>query len=153
MRIIEKVISDVEQHSVEPSYRTFFINIDELNKLLGDLGSAHPNAYVSLNLDALPSAPGVSYNTDLIKYVGLTSSFSGKSFVKKNTSTLVEIRLQLSVDTSVYDFPTPIESNFRKLSQFSLRFWRRNGQRESMFDFGGHVSRPIGANDDTRQSL
>jgi hypothetical protein len=99
VRIIEKVISDVEQHSVEPSYRTFFINIDELNKLLGDLGSAHPNAYVSLNLDALPSAPGVSYNTDLIKYVGLNSSFNGKSFVKKNTSTLVEIRLQIQAFT------------------------------------------------------
>jgi len=104
-RIIDEVISDVEQHSVDPSYRTFFINIDALNKLMDDLMKEFPQAYIAMNFDALPSAQGVSYDTDLIKYVPLNSELEGKSFFKENTTTLIEIKLQLSVDKTVYDFP------------------------------------------------
>ena len=104
-RIIDEVISDVEQHSVDPSYRTFFINIDALNKLRDDLMKEFPQAYIAMNFDALPSAQGVSYDTDLIKYVPLNSELEGKSFFKENTTTLIEIKLQLSVDKTVYDFP------------------------------------------------
>jgi hypothetical protein len=102
--IMKEVISDVEQHSVNPSYRTFFVNIDALNKLNNDLKEKCPLAYIALNLDALPSAPGVTYDTDSIKYRRLDGLFQQKSFFKENTSTLLEIRLQLSVDKSIYEF-------------------------------------------------
>jgi len=104
-RIMDEVISDVEQHSVDKSYRTFFINIDALNKLMNDLTKAYPQAYIAMNFDALPSAPGVSYNTDFIKYVPLNAVLKGKFFFKENTTTLIKIKLQLSVDKTVYDFP------------------------------------------------
>jgi pimeloyl-ACP methyl ester carboxylesterase len=100
--IMNEVISDVQPHSVDPSYRTFFVNIDALNALRATIKSEHPNAFIAMNIDAVPAMRGVYYNTDQIHYHPIDPLVNdGKSIFKENTSTLVEIRFQLDVDKSI----------------------------------------------------
>jgi len=104
--LIDKVISDVQKHSIDASYRTFFINIDAYEALVDELNSIADKPYIAMNLDAMPPAPGVSYRTDELKYAPLNKLFSdktGKHFFKENTTTLVDIRLHLNVADNVFN--------------------------------------------------
>jgi len=104
--MIEKVISDVHKHSIDESYRTFFINIDAYEALIDELNSVEGKPYIAINLDAMPPVPGVSYRTDEFKYAPLNKLFTdntGKHFFKENTTTLIDITLQLTVANNVFN--------------------------------------------------
>ena len=104
--MMDKVISDVQKHSVDASYRTFFINIDAYEALIDELNSVEGKPYIAMNLDAMPAAPGVTYRTDELKYAPLNRLFAnktGKYFFKENTTTLIDITLHLNVENNVFN--------------------------------------------------
>jgi hypothetical protein len=95
----EEVIVDVEKHSVNPSYRIFFVNLDRLDRLQSDLKTNFPEAYIGMNIDAVGPTQDLSYETDKLRYLpvdGELSDSKGRKFTffKENTSTLVEIMVQ-----------------------------------------------------------
>ncbi len=95
----EEVIVDVQPHTVNPSYRTFFVNLNRLEALLADLRQKFPQAYIGMNLDATGPTNELTYNTDPLKYlpveVPIPSGDAGHhvTFFARNTSTLVDIRI------------------------------------------------------------
>ncbi len=95
----EEVIVDVQPHTVNPSYRTFFVNLNRLEALLADLHRKFPQAYIGMNLDATGPTNELTYNTDPLKYlpveVPIPSDDAGNhvTFFARNTSTLVDIRI------------------------------------------------------------
>jgi len=95
----EEVIVDVQPHSVNPSYRTFFVNVDRLDALRAELRQKFPKAYIGMNLDATGPTSDLTYNTDLLKYLPVEVSIpvdaNGNSvtFFARNTSTLVDIKI------------------------------------------------------------
>lgn len=95
----EKVIADVEKHSGNPSYRTFFVNLDKLEQLQSDLRGNFPGAYVGMNIDAIGPTKDLAYDTDKLRYLPVEGEIpDGKgqtvTFFRENTSTLVEIEVQ-----------------------------------------------------------
>ena len=94
----EEVIVDVQPHSVNPSYRTFFVNVDRLDALRAELRQKFPKAYIGMNLDATGPTSDLTYNTDLLKYLPVEVSIpvdaNGNSvtFFARYTSTLVDIK-------------------------------------------------------------
>ena len=65
----EEVIVDVQPHTVNPSYRTFFVNLNRLGSLLAELRQKCPGAYIGMNLDATGPTNDLTYNTDPLKYL------------------------------------------------------------------------------------
>jgi pimeloyl-ACP methyl ester carboxylesterase len=99
----QEVIADVETHSENSSYRTFFINIDRLNQLQAQMRAEVPLAYIAMNLDAAGPTKDLGYDTDQLHYlrveVPIPDGRGGSvAFFLANTTTLIEIKL-LNVPT------------------------------------------------------
>lgn len=95
----EEVIAHVNKHSVNASYRTFFINLDKLKELQEALRERFPEAYIGMNMDALGPTRDLTYDTDKLRYLPVEAKIPDDrggevDFFKANTSTLVEIQLQ-----------------------------------------------------------
>jgi lipase (class 2) len=103
------VVVDVQPHTVNPSYRTFFVNLARLEALQADLRREAPGAYVAMNLDAVGPTPDLTYNTDALKYLPVEVPISvgpnRVTFFKRNTSTLVDITINRVPTNRIFDFP------------------------------------------------
>lgn len=91
----ERVIADIQPHSVNTSYRTFFVNLDELKDLQAQLP---PRAYIGMNVDAVGPTPQLPYDTDQLYYLPVDRGMEDErgetvDFFKANTTSLVEIVL------------------------------------------------------------
>ena len=78
-RLQEDVIVDVEPHTVNNSYRTFFINIDALRILEKDIANRVAAAgrplYIAMNIDAIGPTADLTYNTDDLQYITVVGIF------------------------------------------------------------------------------
>jgi len=95
----EEVLLDVQPHSVNPSYRTFFVNLRRLDELRQRLRADTRQPYIAMNIDAVPRGQGLLYDTDRLRYFPVdvelpTSTGQSITFFKESTSTLVDITLQ-----------------------------------------------------------
>lgn len=95
----DKVVAHVNKHSVDPSYRTFFINLDKLDELQDLIRKGSPGAYIGMNIDASGPTKDLTYDTDRLRYLPVEMKIPDDKagevdFFKANTSTLVEIQLQ-----------------------------------------------------------
>lgn len=95
----EHVVAHVNKHSVNASYRTFFVNLDKLTELQASIRAEFPGAYIGMNVDALGPTKDLTYDTDKLRYIPLETEIDDGQggtvdFFKANTSTLVEIKLQ-----------------------------------------------------------
>jgi hypothetical protein len=100
----KEVVANVEMHSVNTSYRTFYINIDRLKELRAKMEDDTGKPYIAVNLDATGPTPDLGYDTDRLVYLPVTRPISdgqgGKAeFFLANTTTLVEFQL-LGVPTA-----------------------------------------------------
>jgi len=99
MFLQEQVVMDVQAHSVNPSYRTFFVNLRRLEDLREKLKIDGRRPYIGMNVDAVPRGQGLTYDTDRLRYfpVDIPLRVEGDrriTFFKESTSTLVDISLQ-----------------------------------------------------------
>jgi len=99
MFLQDEVLRDVQPHSVNPSYRTFFVNLRRLDELRERLQADGRHPYIGMNVDAVPRGQGLTYDTDRLRYVPvdiplLTTGDRAITFFKESTSTLVDISLQ-----------------------------------------------------------
>jgi hypothetical protein len=97
--LTEQVLLDVQPHSVNPSYRTFFINLRSLEELRARLRAHDRRPYIGMNVDAVPRGVGLTYATDQLRYFPVdrplqTQGGLPATFFKESTSTLVDIALQ-----------------------------------------------------------
>jgi hypothetical protein len=95
----EQVLLDVQPHSVNPSYRTFFVNLRQLDELREMLRANPRKPFIAMNIDAVPRGQGLLYDTDRLRYFPVDVPLpagNGRSltFFKESTSTLVDITLQ-----------------------------------------------------------
>jgi hypothetical protein len=95
----EEVLLDVQPHSVNPSYRTLFVNLRRLQELRERLRADDRHPYIGMNVDAVPRGEGLTYDCDRIRYVPvdiplLVEGDRRITFFKGSTSTLVDICLQ-----------------------------------------------------------
>jgi hypothetical protein len=96
----EEVLLEVQPHSVNPSYRTFFVNLRKLDELRQKLReNTRQQPFIAMNIDAVPRGQGLLYDTDRLRYFPVdvdlpTNSGQSITFFKESTSTLVDIRLQ-----------------------------------------------------------
>ena len=95
-RLRDEIIADVEPHTTNPSYRTFFVNMDALAALQKELDADPRHPYIALNLDAaVGTDDNIRYDTDRLQYIPVRAAINDAlgrpvSFFKENTSTLVE---------------------------------------------------------------
>ena len=106
----EQVLMDVQPHSVNPSYRTFYVNLRRLEELREKLKTDGRRPFIGMNVDAVPRGQGLTYDTDRLRYfpvdIPLTVDAGRRiTFFKEHTSTLVEICLQGVQGREVFDFP------------------------------------------------
>lgn len=99
MFLTEEVLLDVQPHSVNPSYRTFFVNLRRLEELRARLQADARRPFIGMNVDAVPRGLGLTYATDELRYFpvdGPLQTQGGRpvTFFKESTSTLVDISLQ-----------------------------------------------------------
>ena len=104
-RLNEEVLVDVVPHSVNRSYRTFFVNLDALAQLQRDLPA---KAFIGLNLDASGPTTDLSYDTDDLRYLPAVVKLQAEDgsmldFFARNTSTLVEFTVQRVPSQRVFD--------------------------------------------------
>ena|SRR2546425_5485171 len=104
----EKVIADVQPHSVNPSYRTFSINLDRLKELQGEIEREPNKPYIAMNLDATGPTRDLTYDTDALHYLPVQPPIPDDQgrmvdFFKANTSTFVEIVLERVPSRNVVD--------------------------------------------------
>lgn len=95
----DEVLRDVQPHSVNPSYRTFFVNLRRLDELREKLQADGRHPYIGMNVDAVPRGLGLTYDTDRLRYFPvdiplLTTGDQSVTFFKESTSTLVDISLE-----------------------------------------------------------
>jgi pimeloyl-ACP methyl ester carboxylesterase len=95
----DEVLRDVQPHSVNPSYRTFFVNLRRLDVLRQRLRAHERQPYIGMNVDAVPRGEGLKYDTDRLRYFPvdiplMTAGNQEVTFFKGSTSTLVDISLQ-----------------------------------------------------------
>ena len=95
----DEVLLDVQPHSVNPSYRTFFVNLRQLDVLRQRLRANGRRPFIAMNVDAVPRGQGLTYDTDRLRYFPVEVSLSAGNgreltFFKESTSTLVDITLQ-----------------------------------------------------------
>jgi hypothetical protein len=95
----EEVLLDVQPHSVNPSYRTFFVNLRRLEELRAKLRTHPRSPYIAMNVDAVPRGQGLRYDTDGLRYIPVDRALragNGRhvTFFKESTSTLVDVALQ-----------------------------------------------------------
>lgn len=111
-RLQKNVIVDVEPHGVNPSYRTFFINIDALRELQAEIDRRNKaggeEIYIAMNLDAIGPTANLTYNTDKLGYIRIPTNFStnvagrNANFFHANTTTLVEITISRLADDEIF---------------------------------------------------
>jgi lipase (class 2) len=107
----DDVIVDVQPHSKDPSYRTFFVNLDRLAALREELRQRAPDAYIAMNLDAAGPTPDLTYDTDRLKYlpvdrpIGAGAGGQPVTFFCRNTTTLVDIQIQRVPTNRIFAFP------------------------------------------------
>lgn len=99
MFLQDEVLRDVQPHSVNPSYRTFFVNLRRLDELRERLQADGRHPYIGMNVDAVPRGQGLTYDTDRLRYFPvdiplMTDGDRSVTFFKESTSTLVDISLQ-----------------------------------------------------------
>ena len=97
--LTDEVLLDVQPHSVNPSYRTFFVNLRRLEELRARLQADARRPYIGMNVDAVPRGLGLTYATDQLRYFPVDGPLQTKggqpvTFFKESTSTLVDIALQ-----------------------------------------------------------
>ena len=112
IRLQAEVLADVEPHSVNHSYRTFFINIDALKTLEADIATKSAaigrRVYIAMNIDAIGPTANLTYNTDDLHYIPIPASQATNdparpaSFFKANTTTLVEITISRLADDEIF---------------------------------------------------
>jgi hypothetical protein len=56
--LTEEVVLDVQPHSVNPSYRTFFVNLRRFEELRTRLQADARRPYIGMNVDAVPRGLG-----------------------------------------------------------------------------------------------
>jgi len=105
----DNVIVHVNKHSTNPSYRTFFINLDKLDELRKQIKAETAGAYIGMNLDAAGPTRDITYDTDRLRYlpveIKIPDDQKGQvDFFKANTSTLVEMRLQRVQSKGIFEF-------------------------------------------------
>ena len=110
-RLNTEILVDVVPHSVNRSYRTFFVNLDALEALHRELPEG---AFIGLNLDASGPTSDLSYDTDGLRYLPAEVKLAASdgtmlAFFARNTSTLVEFIVQRVPSERVFgvatDFP------------------------------------------------
>ncbi len=104
-RLNDDVITDVVPHSVNRSYRTFFVNLDRLEELQAALPRG---AFIGMNLDAAGPTTDLTYDTDKLRYLPAvvkltTADGTVLDFFAPNTSTLVEFTVQRVPSARVFD--------------------------------------------------
>lgn len=112
-----KVIVDVETHTENSSYRTFFINIDELEALKAQIAeqtrTSGRGAFIAMNIDAVGPTADLSYNTDDLQFIPVehvdailpkVGAPKTATFFKANTTTLVEITISRMANEKVFEF-------------------------------------------------
>lgn len=110
-RLRDTVIVHVQPHTVRPSYRTFFIDLDEKDALEAELRQLPQKPFIAMNIDAISPTPNVSFDTDDLHYVRLDQPIkeagNGRTaeFFWPNTSTLVDIYLRPRMGREIFDFP------------------------------------------------
>jgi len=97
--LTENVLLDVQPHSVNPSYRTFFVNLRRLDELRARLEADARRPFIGMNVDAVPRGQGLTYATDQLRYFRVDAPLRSEggqpvTFFKESTSTLVDISLQ-----------------------------------------------------------
>ena len=107
-RLNEDVVVDVVPHSVNKSYRTFFVNLDALRQLLTELP---PGAYIGLNMDASGPTADLTYDTDGLRYLPTVIQLRATDgtpleFFAPNTSTLVDFVVQRVPSERVFGVAT-----------------------------------------------
>ena len=107
----EEVIVDVQPHSINPSYRTFFVDLNRLEALRAELRQKAPGAYIAMNLEAIGPTPDLTYNTDALHYLPVEVPIPAGvargqvSFFWRNTTTLVDIQIKRVPSNRIFDFP------------------------------------------------
>jgi hypothetical protein len=107
-RLNDNVVVDVLSHSVNRSYRTFFVNLDALDQLLRELP---PGAYIGLNMDATGPTTDLGYDTDGLRYLPTIIPLRATDgtvlqFFAPNTSTLVDFIVQRVPSERVFGVAT-----------------------------------------------
>lgn len=109
VRVQEKVIAHVQAHTVSPCHRTFFVDLDELGALRGELqrefGNRPQPPFIAMNIEAFSGTPDVAFDTDNLHYVRLDHLLgdpTAPTFFFPNTTTLVDIRLKPTVGEAVF---------------------------------------------------
>ena len=105
----DHVIAHVNKHSVNPSYRTFFVNLDKLAELRARIQKESPGAFIGMNLDAAGPTRNITYDTDRLRYLPVEIKIPDDQqghvdFFKANTSTLVEMRVQRVPGRGIFEF-------------------------------------------------
>jgi hypothetical protein len=113
-QVQEKMITHTQAHTVRPSYRTIFVNLDERARLEEALKKEPGQPFIALNIDAFSPTPGVSYNTDALQYLPLNQTFvdpqgRNATFFYENTSTMVEIVLNPVTEHTVFNFTNTLD--------------------------------------------
>jgi hypothetical protein len=113
VRLQKDVIVDVEPHTINPSYRTFFVNIDALKTLQADIAKKGAalgrKVFIAMNIDAIGPTANLTYNTDELSYIPIpeiqttNDPARAASFFKANTTTLVEITISRLADDKVFN--------------------------------------------------
>lgn len=104
----QHVIADVKPHSVDPCFRTFFVNLDRLDALRAKLPAG---AFIGLSLDAAGPTEDLTYATDGLRYLRVVIPLKdqkGKdvAFFARNTSTLVDVKVERVPSPGVFDVTT-----------------------------------------------
>jgi hypothetical protein len=113
-RLQSEVVVDVEPHTENTSYRTFFINIDALDALETEIAARARNdgkaIFIAMNIDAVGPTANLTYNTEDLQYIRILGKFptsnpaKDASFFKANTTTLVEITISRMADDQIFKF-------------------------------------------------
>jgi hypothetical protein len=109
-----EVVVDVEPHSENSSYRTFFIKIDELRALEAAIAekvrTSGRSAFIAMNIDAIGPTANLTYNTDDLRYIpieGILPKIAPQkdaTFFAANTTTLIEITISRMADDKIFAF-------------------------------------------------
>lgn len=109
-----EVVVDVEPHTENSSYRTFFINMDALHALEAAIAdkarTSGRSVFIAMNIDAVGPTASLSYNTDDFRYIhieGILPKIAPQkdaTFFKANTTTLVEITISRMADDNIFGF-------------------------------------------------
>ncbi len=111
---LQDVVVDVEPHTENGSYRTFFIDIDALRELEANIAkkaqSVGRAVFIAMNIDAVGPTANLTYNTDDLQYIyieGILPKLAPQkdaTFFKENTTTLIEITISRMANDKIFEF-------------------------------------------------